>query len=61
MRTSLPRRSLLATGAVSAALGATALLPAAAHADPARAPGREARVDLLAEVLDLAEQRRLAA
>jgi len=56
MRTSLPRRSLLATGAVSAALGATALLPAAAHADPARAPGREARVDLLAEVLDSGEQ-----
>ena len=56
MRTSLPRRSLLTTGAVGAALGATALLPAAAHADHARATGREARVDLLAEVLDSGEQ-----
>lgn len=57
MRTTLPRRSLLTTGAVGAAVGATALLPAAAQAAP---PGRgttsQARFDLGAEVLDGGEQ-----
>lgn len=57
MRTTLPRRSLLTTGAVGAAVGATALLPATAHASP---PGRgrraEVRFDLDAEVLDGGEQ-----
>lgn len=57
MRTTLPRRSLLTTTAVGAAVGATALLPTAAHASP---PGRgrrtEARFDLDAEVLDGGEQ-----
>ncbi|AXK46679.1 prolyl oligopeptidase family serine peptidase [Brachybacterium saurashtrense] len=57
MRTTLPRRSLLTSGAVGAALGATALLPAAAHAAPADRSGRrQARFDLDAEVLDGGEQ-----
>jgi predicted esterase len=57
MRTSLPRRSLLTTGSVAAALGASTLLPAAALADPSgRGTRTEARVELRAEVLDGGEQ-----
>ena len=57
MRTTPPRRSLLLTGAVGVTVGATSLLPAAAHASP---PGRgrhaETRFDPGAEVLDGGEQ-----
>ncbi|MEO2097986.1 MAG: prolyl oligopeptidase family serine peptidase [Brachybacterium sp.] len=57
MRTTLPRRSLLTTGAVGAAVGATALLPAAAQAaPPGRGTASQARFDLGAEVLDGGEQ-----
>ena len=57
MRTTLPRRSLLTTGAVGAAVGATALLPAAAQAaPPGRGTASRARFDLGAEVLDGGEQ-----
>ncbi len=51
----LSRRSLLTTStAVGAAVGATALLPIAAHAAPAAAAGGS--FDLIAEVLDGGEQ-----
>lgn len=57
MRTTLPRRSLLTTGAVGAAVGATVLLPAAAQAaPPGRGTASRARFDLGAEVLDGGEQ-----
>ena len=58
MTISLPRRTLLATGAVGTALGAAALLPgAAALAAPGgRAAGPSAAFDLNAEVLDSGEE-----
>lgn len=56
MRTTpLSRRSLLTTStAVGAAVGASVLLPAAAHADPVAS--MDASFDLIAEVLDGGEQ-----
>lgn len=60
MTTALPRRSLLTRGAVGTALGAAALVPAAAQAAP-EAPGRggpapSAVYDLDVAVLDGGEQ-----
>ena len=58
MSTTLPRRTLLSSGAVGAALGAAALVTVpGAHADPGRGgSGADARFDLLGEVLDGGEQ-----
>lgn len=58
MTTTLPRRSLLATGAVGTALGAAALLPGAAALAAPGASGADPSVDfhLNAEVLDGGEQ-----
>ena len=56
MRTTLPRRSLLTTGAVGAAVGASALLPAAQAVPPGRGTASRARFELGAEVLDGGEQ-----
>ena len=57
MTTALPRRSLLASGAVGTALGAAALLPAgAATAAPTGGPDASTVYHLDAEVLDGGEQ-----
>jgi predicted peptidase len=57
MSTTLPRRTLLTTGAVGTALGAAGLLAETpAHADPGRRGRTRATFDLDAEVLDGGEQ-----